>query len=227
MRKLILGTVVALALVTMPGVAGAQTPEEQVAEAAFVAEINALRASKGLPGLEVHPNLVGKARDWAKTMADAGRIWHSRLSDGVTADWQKLGENVGVGPSVKGLHAAFVASPHHYENLVDSAFTHVGIGVVTVNGTIYVSEMFMQLTSRPATKAVTPRPPAPAPSPRPVPAPSKPTLRPTPKPAAPSTPPAAPAQVRTSEPAPPPPPTRPKPSLLLVSVLERLHSFHG
>jgi hypothetical protein len=226
MRKLVLGTVVALALATMPGVAGAQTPEEQSVEGAFVAEINALRASKGLPGLEVHPNLVDKARGWAKTMADAGRIWHSRLSDGMTADWQKLGENVGVGPSVKGLHNAFVASPKHYENLVDSDFTHVGIGVVTVDGTIYVSEMLMQLMSRPPTRTVTPRPPAPAPLPL-APAPSKPTLRPTPKPAPPSTAPAAPAPVAASEPAPPPPPTRPKPSLLLVSVLERLHSFHG
>jgi uncharacterized protein YkwD len=88
---------------------------------------------------------VAKARAWSAKMASAGRIWHSTLSDGITEDWKKLGENVGMGASVDRLHAEFVASPGHYENLVDPAFGDVGVGLVMNGDTIYVSEVFMQL----------------------------------------------------------------------------------
>ncbi len=113
-------------------------------EAQFVKRINAVRASQGLARLKINANLTGKARRWAGTMAAQERIWHSNLSDGVTARWQKLGENVGVGPSVAALHEAFVKSPTHYANLVDPAFRYVGLGVVTVDGRSFVSEVFMQ-----------------------------------------------------------------------------------
>jgi uncharacterized protein YkwD len=119
-------------------------------EAAFVANINQLRASRGLPALEVHRELVAKAQAWAQTMAAGGRIWHSTLSDGLTANWQKLGENVGMGSSVGALHDAFVASPGHYANLVDPAFRSVGVGVANVKGTLFVSEVFMTPAPAPA-----------------------------------------------------------------------------
>jgi uncharacterized protein YkwD len=114
-------------------------------EAAFVADINALRASRRLPALKVNPNLVAKARGWAATMAGAGSIRHSALPLGVTANWRKLGENVGRGGSEPGLHDAFVASPRHFKNLVDPAFGYVGIGVVNAGSSVFVSEVFMQL----------------------------------------------------------------------------------
>ena len=115
-------------------------------EAEFVGTINALRSSLGRPPLELHPELVEKARSWAATMSAEGRIWHSALGHGVAADWAKLGENVGKGPSVASLHAAFVASPSHYANLVRSDFTHVGVGVVVnPDGTLFVAEEFMIL----------------------------------------------------------------------------------
>jgi uncharacterized protein YkwD len=116
-------------------------------EAAFVADINALRASRGLPTLQVRANLVGKARGWAGTMAGAQKIWHSRLSAGVGARWQKLGENVGRGPSERLLQAAFIASPTHFANLVDPAFTNIGVGVVAAGGTLFVSQVFMRPAS--------------------------------------------------------------------------------
>jgi len=124
-------------------------------EADFVNRINALRASQGIPRLRVKANLTNKARRWAGTMAAQDRIWHSTLSDGVTVKWQKLGENVGMGPSVAALHDAFVDSPLHYDNLVDPVFRYVGLGVLTVNGKTFVSEVFMQPRpkNRPALRA--------------------------------------------------------------------------
>jgi uncharacterized protein YkwD len=113
-------------------------------EAAFVADINAVRASRGLPALRVRADLTRRARLWATTMAAAQRIRHSRLSAGVTANWHKLGENVGMGPSERLLHAAFIASGSHFANLVDPAFKYVGVGVVAADDLLFVSELFMQ-----------------------------------------------------------------------------------
>lgn len=118
------------------------------AESAFVADINTLRATRGLRPLQVRPNLIRKSRNWAGTMAAARRIWHSRISDGVTGNWRKLGENVGMGPSEPALHAAFVASGSHFRNLVDPHFTYVGVGVVEANGLIFVAQTFMQASRR-------------------------------------------------------------------------------
>src|SRR5687768_16461440 len=149
MKKLLLLTIATLAttgLLPMTA-AGADNPSD---ETAFVAGINTLRAGKGLPALAVHSNLTSKARAWAQTMADKGTIWHSALSAGITADWQKLGENVGQGGSVAGLQLAFTNSPLHYANLIDPTFNSIGIGVVrSAGGVIFVAEEFMQLR-RPA-----------------------------------------------------------------------------
>jgi len=140
MRKLLVLTLFfLLGLGGLPASAGVKSDE-----ADFVNRINALRATQGVPQLRVNANLTNKARKWAGRMAAQNRIWHSKPSDGVTASWQKLGENVGMGWSVAALHEAFVKSPRHYDNLVDPVFRFVGLGVVTVNGKTFVSEVFMQ-----------------------------------------------------------------------------------
>src|SRR5579884_1405672 len=158
MRKLVYGLTLAFGLSLFPATgAHADTVSD---EASFVTKINDLRTGLGLPALQVNANLVAKARSWAAGMAAAGKIWHSTLSDGITADWEKLGENVGMGGSVDALHAAFVASPHHYENLVDPAFQYVGIGIAMSGDVMYVAEEFMQLMPPKAAPVV----PAPAPT---------------------------------------------------------------
>lgn len=131
--------------------AAAETDDEM----AFVAALNAVRAEVGLPALQTHQELADLARDHARVMADAGEIFHaSPISAGLTADWQKLGENVGVGASVDVLVDAFVASPGHYANIVDPAFTHVGVGVVWAGPALYTTHRFLQ----PATSALDPPP---------------------------------------------------------------------
>jgi hypothetical protein len=226
MRKVVFGLILAFGVSMFPAGAQADTVSD---EASFVAKINDLRVSKGLPILVVNDNLVAKARSWAAGMAAAGRIWHSTLSDGITADWQKLGENVGMGGSVDGLHAAFVASPHHYENLVDPDFTTVGIGIAMNGSTIYVAEEFMELMPAKAAPVVTPTTvPKPA-------APKPPALKPVaPKPVVVAVQaPVAPVAVTPAPTPPPAPEVTPAapadppraPSDLLVSVLERLRSF--
>jgi hypothetical protein len=241
MRKVVFGLILAFGVSMFPAGAQADTVSD---EASFIAKINDLRVSKGLPTLVVNDNLVAKARGWAAGMAAAGRIWHSTLSDGITADWQKLGENVGMGGSVDALNAAFVASPHHYENLVDPDFTTVGIGIAMNGGTIYVAEEFMELMPAKAAPVVTPtagitaprvttttvpKPAAPKP-PAPKPVAPKPVVVAVQAPVAPVAPPVAVTPAPTPPPAPEVTPAAPAdppraPSDLLVSVLERLRSF--
>ncbi len=159
------------------------------AEADFVARTNALRAAHGLAPLAVDDDLTAKARDWAQSMAAAGSISHSNLSDNVHSDWHRLGENVGSGPDVASIHDALVNSPSHLANLLDPGFRFVGVGVVNADGTIFVSEVFMELASQPApstsaSAAGTPpstRAPRAAPTPERAPAP-EPVATPEPEP---------------------------------------------
>ena len=170
-QKLFLLTIISSFLMLGLSVVAPKAPEANAnssSEAQFVALTNQLRASKGLPALQVHSMLVGKARNWAQVQANAGNIFHSRLSDGISGNWYRLGENVGRGGSVQSIFNALVKSPGHYANLVDPGFTYIGLGVVDVNGGLYMAQEFMQMRSAPAPA---PRP-APAPAPRPAPAPA-------------------------------------------------------
>jgi hypothetical protein len=203
MRRTLLAAALALVGILLPFApgahAGGSTANPAAMENDFVSRINALRASKGLGALQVDAELTGIARSWSAKMAQAGTISHNpNFAGQVHANWVKLGENVGVGPDVPSLFQAFVNSPHHYENLVDPAFTRVGVGVVvTSNGTLYTAHQFERLASdsAPAVAAAPAR--APAASAPAAPAPSA------------SAPEAAPAVAAAPAPAPEPAPVVP------------------
>lgn len=134
----------------------AATPSD---EADFVAALNVVRADAGLPPFTVNVELADLARDHAQEMADAGEIFHANpISAGYTGPWSKIGENVGVGADVTVLVDAFVASPGHYANVIDPAFTEIGVGVVWRDNALYTTHRFLQIPGQlPATTA----PPAP------------------------------------------------------------------
>ncbi len=114
--------------------------------------LNEIRAAEGLPPLRLDAELTLAARSWTDTMVanandGAGRtaLAHAAdLSVGITVYWTKLGENVGYGPDVSVLVDAFVASPSHFRNIVDSEFESVGIGVsYDAEGTMWTTHRFM------------------------------------------------------------------------------------
>lgn len=157
-RALFVGVSVVMATVTVPAGWAAAAPHSAVGRAApaqawgaaeeqaFVGRINGLRTSKGLAPLAVDGELTEQARLWSETMRLHGDIFHSQnLAGGISSDWQKLGENVGVGPTVDALFDAFVKSPKHYENLVDPAYRFVGIGVVWDGDKMFTAHRFMAL----------------------------------------------------------------------------------
>jgi uncharacterized protein YkwD len=143
--------IIALAMFALPsGTAYASTASD---EDAFVRDINALRASQGLPALAVESHLTSIARSFAAQMAANGSIFHNpNLASSAPSQWLKLGENVGVGYDEPSLHQAFVNSPAHYRNLVDPSYRYIGLGVVYSGGKTWVVEDFMQ-TSTPIAAA--------------------------------------------------------------------------
>lgn len=206
-----------------------ETRERSAVEGDFVGRINGLRAGKGLAPLQVHGELTDVARAWATKMAGDDRISHNpNLSKQVQADWQKLGENVGVGMTVASIHDAFVASAGHYRNLVDADFAYVGVGVVYGrDGAIFTTHTFMQLRTAAAPKPA----PAPAPAPKPAVAP-KPRRAATPAPApaaAAATPPPSAAVVAVDAPLVEAPRAivPATPSARLVLVLDQLQALDG
>lgn len=199
MRALAAAVAIVVGCLLVP--AGAAGADAASTEQAFVASINRLRADRGLPALRVHPELTGIARRWAGEMADAGAISHNPgFSGEVTADWRKLGENVGRGPDVEDLMRAFVASPTHLANLVDGEFTLIGVGVVERHGELWTSHQLMVLFDEPAPAPPAPAPPAPSPDP------------PAPAPVPPAPAPVAVAAVTAPAPVTPPSPDRSVPA---------------
>lgn len=181
-------------------------------EALFVQLINQTRSSAGLEPLTVHPELVAQARSWSSTMAGADQLSHSpNVASGISAPWTVLGENVGVHQivDVQALHAAFVASPSHYANIVDPRYRYIGVGVVvTEAGKLWTTHRFMA-TAAPSTTAppATTVPPTTAP----------PTTQAAPPPTSPPTtaaspPPSIPAPDGTTTSTAPPAPSPAEPS---------------
>lgn len=184
-----------------PAAANAQGADAG-AESSFVALVNQARAAHGVPPLELDAQLRTLARSWTDQMRSGvcgagNHICHaSPISAGVTHPWTKLGENVGTGPDVDSVMAAFLASPGHRANILDAEFTHIGVGVMWDGARLYTTQRFMAVdgASTPAPEPEPePEPPPPAPEPEPEPSPEP---DPTPAPPPPDGP------VRADDPSP-------------------------
>ena len=204
---LLLIAMVAVTLTTVAAPPAGAQGYDSGAEAQFVAAINQLRTSQGLNALTVDNELTASSRTWTDHMKAQGSISHAPdLSVGVTQNWQKLGENVGVGPTVSALMDAFIASPGHLANLVDPTFSRVAVGVVWDGNVMYTTHRFM------AVQAAAPPPPPPT---------APPTTQPPPVlPAAPPEPAATPTTIApTTAPPAPPKPAHPSASPSSVSAM--------
>lgn len=182
-------TVLVLGLLWAGGPATAQAVE---AEQGFVTRINQQRQAAGLAAYSPASDLQAVARRHAQRMADRGEHYHNPNLTSEVSNWSIVGENVGRGHDVEGLHQAFMASRTHRANVMSDQLTQVGVGVVqTPDGMLWVVQVFR----RPMASTATPgadRASAPAPA----------------------EPPALPAPART---APPPTTTVPAPTTAIVA----------
>lgn len=108
-----------------------------------VALVNAERKAAGLAPLAVHAGLTDAAEAQAARIAKAGELSHNpSLGRGISG-WTRVGENVGVAGSLDSVHNALMKSKGHRENILGS-YTHVGVGVVKKNGSLWIAQVFME-----------------------------------------------------------------------------------
>ena len=117
----------------------------------FLDRTNNYRASHGVRALQENDTLTNKAEAWAQHMASTGVLQHSTLSANLgNLNWKMIGENVGYSSPTSNtlltIHNLFVNSAPHRANLLNSRFTHMGVGVATDSrGRVWVAEVFAQL----------------------------------------------------------------------------------
>lgn len=220
-------SIVVVALVVMT--VGLALPAQAGTEGEFLSKINASRAASGLAPVSVHSDLAPDARTHSAEMMAAGEIYHTSPLSAVASGWEALAENVGAGPSVDSLHAAFMASSGHRANILGN-YNYVGIGVSqSGSGQLWVTVIFMRkgapapvptTTTTTTTTPPTTVPPEPAPEPVPAPAPAPapaPTVTTTTVAPAPVT-----QAVKANAATPAPAPT-PEPEVLIVRSGRALH----
>jgi uncharacterized protein YkwD len=125
--------------------AAAIDPNQAATE--FFDDTNAARADAGLPRLTWRADAATLAVAHSVEMAQQGSIWHGNFVTAATLHSlgaSALGENVAMGQAVAQIHDAFMNSPHHRDNILDSAFNQVGIGVIVSGDTLFVTEDFVQ-----------------------------------------------------------------------------------
>jgi len=231
-------SIIFVALVVMT--IGLALPAQAGGEGSFLSKINASRSAAGLAPVSVHSDLVPDARAHSAQMMAAGEIYHTSPLSAVASGWEALAENVGAGPSVDSLHAAFMASSGHRRNILGD-YNYVGIGVSqSDSGQLWVTVIFMRkgapapppTTTTTTTTTVAPAPapvpeptPAAEPAPAPVPAPTTTTTTaaPTPKVTTTTVAPAPAAQAVKASTAVPTPTPEPVPAEPIVWNGRALH----
>jgi uncharacterized protein YkwD len=109
---------------------------------------NAQRTSRGLRPVAFSTCADGYANTWAATLARVGSLSHQALSPILTACKARgVGENVAYGNvTPEQLVAMWMNSAGHRANILNPAFTHLGVGEVTTSaGRVYGVQVFLTL----------------------------------------------------------------------------------
>jgi hypothetical protein len=150
-----------LALVTAaPAAASADTAESE-----FLTKLNQERVNRGLPALVSDTKLAPTSRSWSANMGSKNSLYHepnlAAVASTVEPNWRSVGENVGVGYGVQGLHDAFMGSTGHRNNILSSKYNRVGIGVAYAHGKTWVTVRFLEGPAITGTTGLGPPPPPP------------------------------------------------------------------
>jgi len=145
------------------GAAAAATTGEE--EHAFLQKLNQARVNGGLAALVSDSKLAPTSRSWSHDMAGRNQLSHhpnlAQVAGQVEPSWRAIGENVGVGYSVQGLHDAFMGSAGHRANIMKSTYNRVGVGVAHSGSKIWVTVRFLQGPAISGSTGMGPPPPPP------------------------------------------------------------------
>lgn len=113
--------------------------------------VNAERQRVNAPPLALNDKLTAAAQRHAQDMATNRRMSHdgfdgstmgSRI-DATRYRWSTIGENVAMGqPTAAAVMSDWMNSPGHRQNILNPAFTELGIGQATEGGRIYWAQVF-------------------------------------------------------------------------------------
>jgi len=106
------------------------------------AMVNRARASHGIYGLRLSSALSKRAHRHSSRMAESGRLFHSCLTCSRARGTSASAENVGVGDTLKKIHAALMNSSSHRRNILSKQYRRVGVGVVRRSGRLWVTQLF-------------------------------------------------------------------------------------
>lgn len=133
---------------------GANASTSSANASAMLSLVNTERARLGIGALSWSDSLASASQSWAQAMADKDDASEDELGDALAHNPNRPsgGENVGVTYSSKGrsasqamsvVHANFMLSNGHCENLMNPAWTRMGAGVVQAdNGVWYIGQNF-------------------------------------------------------------------------------------
>ncbi len=114
--------------------------------------INNERAQEGLSPLKWNEHLAEASQRHAQLLARNRQLSHrfpdeaplqQRLAD-VGLRFERAGENVAVNYNAEGAHLAFMHSPGHRANILNTSYDEVGVAVVNDGDLLYVVEDFTQ-----------------------------------------------------------------------------------
>ena len=101
--------------------------------------VNQERIKAGLKAFTVDVKIVAVARAYSKDMftkkyfshvSPDGKDLSARLKQG-EVKFSQAGENLAFAPDVATAHDGLMNSPEHKKNLLDPAFNHIGIGIIS------------------------------------------------------------------------------------------------
>ncbi|CAN5583870.1 CAP domain-containing protein [soil metagenome] len=127
-------------------------------ERAFAKKMNKARRRTGAGRMKLDPELSKVARVHTREMTKRNLLHHTSSSSlrRRVIGWATLGENVGVGNTVRSLHKAFMNSPGHRRNILYGSFRYSGVGVRSRGGRMWVTVVF-EASRNPGTRLKMPR----------------------------------------------------------------------
>ncbi len=115
-----------------------------------VNDINYSRRAKGKRSLRTNGQMNQRAQNWAQRLASCQCLQHRSGPFGAPSGWCAAAENVGRsgnGGRLGQLHASFMHSSGHRQNILNSRWTTLGVGVARDRaGEYFVVHAFADLS---------------------------------------------------------------------------------
>jgi uncharacterized protein YkwD len=101
------------------------------------------RYPRGIAGLRTWTTLSYWAHVHSQHMATKRSLYHTSNLGSLVRGWRYIGENVGVGPSLRAVHDALMRSAPHRANILCRCYRYIGTGVVRDRyGYYWVTQIF-------------------------------------------------------------------------------------